>query len=170
VVVFQQAAESLRQQLEQLQRQLASPEAASPSFVKKQRQELTAAECRASQLQESNANLMQQLQALREQLAAADGQEHGHEAGGVMEQQPKDSSHTGATAIADAECKAGPSMTAAAVQSSFDLDWNLQELQCLQQENRLLQHKVARHVERHLTYTAVTSVTPDAMQICLLQL
>eukprot|EP00775_Hariotina_reticulata_P007379 gene7379-7588_t len=81
VVVFQQAAESLRQQLEQLQRQLAAPDAASPSFVKKQRQELTAAEDwkleELERLQDENGLLQHKVQSLQQELH--DLERHNHQ-------------------------------------------------------------------------------------------
>lgn len=43
IKVFQTSNSALQQQLEALQRQLASPEATTPSFVAKQRQQLAAA-------------------------------------------------------------------------------------------------------------------------------
>lgn len=89
--MFQTTNATLQAQIDALQRQLASPEATTPSFVAKQRQQLAAAASAHAGLQSENATLRQELLELRLAVEAAGGGGGGVQVGGA-------SGHKGSTA------------------------------------------------------------------------
>jgi predicted RNase H-like nuclease (RuvC/YqgF family) len=166
MAVFKQANETLKQQLDALQKQLNSPEAATPSFVAQQRTRLAAAEAnaekaeaQAQQLQVDNMQLAQQVEALQAQLLAAGMQPDVLPATGAGNKAAV-SGEDSVVAGAD-ELLSGRSTPAAAgaglgmatqhrsslQQQQQDLtnmsaEWKLAEIERLQEENQLLQSKV----------------------------
>jgi hypothetical protein len=131
--VFQTSNAALQDQLAELQRQLASPEAATPSFVAKQRRELAAADKAHAGLAAENARLQAQAAQLRLALQAAVG---GQIVDGGDEQD--------ALAAAERMLRASADRGTSAAGASDGGDWKVAEIQRLQEESRLLQSKVGR--------------------------
>jgi cell division septum initiation protein DivIVA len=174
MAVFKQANETLKQQLDALQKQLNSPEAATPSFVAKQRTRLAAAESKAEkaeaqaqQLQVENLQLAKQLEVLQAQLVSAGMQPNmlpdaavGQKAGIVGEDSVVAAAEAllsgrsvpaalGAGGGATAQRSASSQLTQQQGQdeASMSAEWKLAEIQRLQEENRLLQAKVGVFVQ-----------------------
>lgn len=162
ISVFQTSNSTLQQQLEALQRQLISPEATTPSFVAKQRQQLAAAANAHAELQTENNRLRQELLDLR---LALEAKSHGPtpaaacadaNAAAAADEDPlveaerlveTGDSGGGAAAAAVGELTAGA--PGSGVQRS---DWKVFELSRLQAENKQLQAKVRADVLRVGTY------------------
>jgi hypothetical protein len=166
MAVFKQANETLKQQLDALQKQLNSPEAATPSFVAKQRTRLAAAESKAEnagaqaqQLQVENIQLVKQIEVLQTQLSSAGLQPNMLPDTAASSKKPAVLGEDSVVAAAE-ELLSGRSTSAAAAagggtaaqQSSsiqqqeattVSAEWKLAEIQRLQDDNRLLQAKAS---------------------------
>jgi hypothetical protein len=154
ISVFQTTNTTLQQQLDALQRQLASPEATTPSFVAKQRQQLAAAATAQAGLQTENMRLRQELLELRLALEAKGmnaNSRHSSSAGkapaaGQSQAQEDGEEDTLAAAerLLSGDGDEGPAGAADASAS----DWKVQEIERLQEENRQLQAKVGDAYQR----------------------
>jgi cell division septum initiation protein DivIVA len=133
--VFETTNTTLKQQLEALQRQLTSPEATTPSFVAKQRQQLAAAANAQAGLQSENMKLRQELLELRLALEAR---------GGDNRRPSRDGGRGSAAAgEEDALAEAERLLSDGADEGPGGRsDWKVQEIERLQAENRQLQDKV----------------------------
>jgi hypothetical protein len=143
ISVFQTTNATLQQQLDALQRQLASPEATTPSFVAKQRQQLAAAASAQAGLQSENMQLRQELLELRLALEAAGGggmgSARGASTGGGKGRQEQDGEED---ALAAAERLLSGDDDGGDGDAPGAGDWKVQEIERLQDENRQLQDKV----------------------------
>uniref|UniRef100_A0A383WEI0 Cilium assembly protein DZIP1 N-terminal domain-containing protein n=1 Tax=Tetradesmus obliquus TaxID=3088 RepID=A0A383WEI0_TETOB len=163
MAVFKQANETLKQQLDALQKQLNSPEAATPSFVAKQRTRLAAAESKAEkaeaqaqQLQVENLQLVKQVEVLQAQLSSAGIQSDmmpettvnkkasvlGEDSVVAAAEELLSGRSTPAAARGAATAQQSSSIQQQQVEVSASAEWKLAEIQRLQDENRLLQAKV----------------------------
>lgn len=146
ISVFQTTNTTLQQQLDALQRQLVSPEATTPSFVAKQRQQLAAAATAQAGLQTENMRLRQELLELRLALEAKGmnaNSRHSSSAGkaagqGQAEEEGEEDTLAAAERLLSGDGEEGPAGAADGGAS----DWKVQEIERLQEENRLLQAKV----------------------------
>jgi hypothetical protein len=144
--VFQTTNTTLQQQLVALQRQLASPEATTPSFVAKQRQQLAAAATAQTGLQTENMRLRQELLELRLAVEAKGmnaNSRHSSSAGkapaaGHAQEDGDEDTLAAAERLLSGDGDEGPAGAANASAS----DWKVQEIERLQEENRQLQAKV----------------------------
>jgi hypothetical protein len=138
--VFETTNTTLKQQLEALQRQLTSPEATTPSFVAKQRQQLAAAANAQAAVQSENMKLRQELLELRLALEAR---------GGADNRPSRDSARGSAAAgKEDALAEAERLLSDGADEGlGGRSDWKVQEIERLQEDNRQLQAKVGLHLK-----------------------
>lgn len=164
MAVFKQANETLKQQLDALQKQLNSPEAATPSFVAKQRTRLAAAESKAEkaeaqaqQLQVENLQLVKQVEVLRAQLSSAGVQPDmlpettvnkkasvlGEDSVVAAAEELLSGCSTPAAAGGVATAQRSSSIQQQQVEVNASAEWKLAEIQRLQDDNRLLQAKAS---------------------------
>jgi hypothetical protein len=158
IKVFQTSNTALQQQLEALQRQLTSPEATTPSFVAKQRQQLAAAASALAGLQAENAQLQQELLELRlavesnRGLGSRGGSRSGAKgsaggaAGLVVEEAEED-------ALAAAE-----RLLSGDGEEEGAADWKVAEIERLQEENRQLHAKVCTSNVRAICHVRQSDV------------
>lgn len=131
-------------QLEALQRQHAAPEAATPSFVAKQRQQLAAAAAAQGQLQAENVQLAAQVLELRRALDKAGGAGAANEAASANEDEDADDPLGAAERMLRGSAEAPPSAAAGSPGGSGSSAWKEAEIERLQQDNRQLVAKVRR--------------------------
>lgn len=161
ISVFQTTNATLQQQLDALQRQLTSPEATTPSFVAKQRQQLAAAATAQADLQSENMKLRQEVLELRLALEAAgrrsssSGGSKGAAAAAAQGRQQQDGEED--TLAAAERLLSGDGEEQPAAADAGASDWKVQEIERLQDENRQLQAKVCTHcyLEVHVLKTVL---------------
>lgn len=144
IKVFQTSNTALQQQLDALQRQLTSPEATTPSFVAKQRQQLAAAASAQAGLQAENAQLRQELLELRLALES----NRGLGSRGGSKSGAKGSTAAGAADLVVEEAEEDALAAAERLLSGDGdedgaADWKVAEIERLQGENRQLHAKVS---------------------------
>lgn len=139
--MFQTTNATLQQQLDALQRQLASPEATTPSFVAKQRQQLAAAASVQAGLQSENTKLRQELLELRLALEAGGMGARAASGGGSVGKGRREQDGE-EDALAAAERMLSGDDGGRHAPDAGAGDWKVRKIERLQDENKQLQDKV----------------------------